>query len=66
VKHGESGFLVEAGALDAIAADLARAMDRVALDGALAESMSLAARAQAEGWRWSAVIREWVDLYPRE
>jgi hypothetical protein len=39
-------------------------MDKLAEDGALAESMSIAARARAQGWRWTHVAAEWLAGLP--
>lgn len=63
IEHGVSGILIEPTSQDEITRDLAEYMDRLALDGSLAESMSLAARARALNWRWNTVVQEWVKLY---
>ena len=61
IEHGVSGFLIEAGNADAIALGLAAHMDRLAKDGALADRMSVAARAQAQAWRWSTLAQDWLE-----
>jgi len=60
IEHGVSGFLVAADDAPRIAQGLARHMDTLALDGALAERMSLASRARAQAWRWSTLASEWL------
>lgn len=61
IEDGVSGYLVPAGAPERIAADLAERMQRLAADGALAERMSVAARQQAQGWRWDHTAQHWLD-----
>ncbi|WP_426413284.1 glycosyltransferase [Bradyrhizobium ganzhouense] len=63
VEDGVSGFLVKPLSREAIIQGLAENLDRLAMDGELAEGMSLAARKRAESWRWSAVASEWLSLY---
>ena len=65
VEHGRSGFLVEPVSIEHITSGLAACLDRLAEDGELAESMSIAARGAAEGWRWSNLARRWLASYPR-
>lgn len=60
IEHGVSGFLVAADDAARIPQGLARHMDSLALDGALAERVSLASRVRAEAWRWSTLAREWL------
>ncbi len=65
IEHGVSGYLVPAGEPDEIARGLGRHMTTLALDGALAERMSVAARAQAQSWRWSTLAHEWLAVLRR-
>jgi glycosyltransferase involved in cell wall biosynthesis len=60
IEHGVSGFLVPADDVARIPPDLARHMNSLALDGALAERISLASRVRAQAWRWSTLAREWL------
>ena len=64
IDHGRSGYLVPAGSREQIVAEIGNCMDRLAEDGALAESMSIAARAAAEKWRWSTLTSQWLAAYP--
>jgi glycosyltransferase involved in cell wall biosynthesis len=64
IEHGRSGYLVAPTSIDHITSGLAECMDQLAEDGALAESMSTAARATAQGWRWSVVAAEWLAGLP--
>ena len=64
IEDGRSGFLVKPETIEQITTDLAAAMDRLAEDGALAESMSVAGRETAEAWRWSRVAAEWLAALP--
>ena len=61
----ECGVLVEPACEDHVVQALADAMDRLALDGELAERMSLTGRARAlsEGYAWRDCIRGWIDAY---
>jgi glycosyltransferase involved in cell wall biosynthesis len=63
----ETGFLVEPRSEAYMIAELAAIMDRLALDGDLAESMSIAGRerAIADGYLWSDIVRDWRALYAR-
>jgi glycosyltransferase involved in cell wall biosynthesis len=64
IEHGRSGYLVAPTSIDHITSGLAECMDQLAEDGALAESMSTAARATAQGWRWSVVAADWLAGLP--
>ena len=64
VEDGVSGYLVAPRTRPEIVTGLARALDALAADGSLAESMSVAARKRAETWRWSVVLKTWLALYP--
>jgi glycosyltransferase involved in cell wall biosynthesis len=63
----ETGVLIEPAGEDYVIAELAKAMDRLAEDGELAERMSIAGRreAVANGFLWSGVIRDWTRVYKR-
>ena len=63
VRNNVSGYLVEPKSEDYVTSQLARSMDSIAEDGALAESMSKAARETARGWVWEDVMRDWLDAY---
>ncbi len=60
IEHGVSGFLVAADDAARIPPDLAKHMNSLALDGALAERISLASRLRAQAWRWSTLARDWL------
>ena len=60
IEHGVSGFLVAADDAARIPQDLAEHMNSLALDGALAERISLASRVRAQAWRWSTLAGEWL------
>lgn len=64
IKDGRSGYLVRPDSIEQITAGLAQAMDRLAGDGELAESMSTAARDTAQDWRWSKVAAAWLEGLP--
>ncbi len=42
---------------------MAQYLDKLALDGDLAEQMSLVSREKAQLWRWSSVMKEWTGYY---
>lgn len=63
IESGASGFLITPTDESSIVRGIAAAMDRIAMDGNLAESMSVFARARAEEWRWSRVASDWMRLY---
>lgn len=64
IEHGRSGFLIEPVSIDHITTGLAQAMDRLAEDGELAESVSRTAREAARRWRWSTLAADWLASYP--
>jgi len=64
ISHGRSGLMVKPTSIDHITTGLAECMDKLAEDGALAESMSIAARECAQGWRWTNVAAEWLAGLP--
>jgi glycosyltransferase involved in cell wall biosynthesis len=64
VDHKVSGFLIDPESVDYIISEMANRLDQLCSDGELAEQMSIAARAQAEKWRWSQIAQTWIDLYP--
>lgn len=61
----ETGILIEPLSEEHVIDGLARAMDLLAGDGVLAESMSIRARTRAldEGYLWPDVIRRWLLVY---
>jgi alpha-maltose-1-phosphate synthase len=63
----ETGILIEPLGEEYVIEGLAKAMDRLAEDGRLAEQMSAAARRRAveNGFLWSSVIRDWSTHYKR-
>jgi len=61
IEHGVSGYLVPTGTPDAIAAGLGKHMDALAADGEMADRMSIAARSQAQVWRWPTLTVDWMD-----
>lgn len=63
VEDGASGFLIPPTDVEGIISGIAGAMDRISLNGDLAERMSACARNQAETWRWTRVASDWVKLY---
>jgi glycosyltransferase involved in cell wall biosynthesis len=65
VEHGVSGYLIEPRSRDYITRQMAAHLDQLAENQELAESMSIAARAKAESWRWPKVAADWLQAYPR-
>jgi glycosyltransferase involved in cell wall biosynthesis len=63
VQHGITGFLIKPTTRDDITSRIAEFMDTLALDGALAERMSIASRDAAARWRWSAAMVQWMQSY---
>lgn len=63
VDDGVNGFLIEPKSREHITDSIAARLDTLAGDAALAESMSIAARAKAEAWRWPRIIESWAGLY---
>lgn len=63
----ETGILIEPLGEEYVIDGLAKAMDRMAEDGSLAEQMSAAGRRLAieSGFLWSSVIRDWSRHYKR-
>ncbi len=63
----ETGVLIDPVNEEHVINELAKAMDRLAEDGELAERMSIAGRQRVveNGFLWSAVIRDWIALYSR-
>jgi glycosyltransferase involved in cell wall biosynthesis len=61
----KTGILVEPLTEEYVLTELAKAMDRLAQDGEMAERMSIAGRhlANEQGFLWSALIRKWAELY---
>lgn len=65
IEHGVSGFLVPPTDRASIVTTIAAHMDRLSTDPVLAESMSQASRDSATAWRWSKLIRDWLQTYPQ-
>lgn len=63
----ETGILIEPKGEEYVILQLAASMDKLSLDGDLAENMSIAARARAydNGYLWSGVIRNWRKVYSK-
>lgn len=64
LAEADSALYVQPDSEEAVVAGIAGAMTRLARDGALAESLSVAARARAERlFTWPAVARSWQRAY---
>ncbi len=63
----ETGILIEPIGEEFVVKELAAAMDRLAEDGELAESMSEQGRVKAlrDGYVWSGVIKNWRKVYEK-
>jgi glycosyltransferase involved in cell wall biosynthesis len=63
----ECGVLIKPTNEPAVIAELAAAMDRLAMDGDLANRMGMAGRQRAidEGYSWSDLIERWIEIYRR-
>jgi glycosyltransferase involved in cell wall biosynthesis len=61
----QTGILIEPQSEQYVIDQLAASMDLLAMDGDLAESMSIEARdrAYSHGYLWSGVIRDWRKIY---
>jgi glycosyltransferase involved in cell wall biosynthesis len=61
----ESGITIEPRSREYVIDELAKAMDRLAEDGELAERMSIVGRerALAEGFLWADLINSWLAIY---
>lgn len=61
----QTGILLEPDGEQGVVQGLADALRRLAVDPALAERLSLAARAKAEhlGFSWDALLRNWTGIY---
>jgi glycosyltransferase involved in cell wall biosynthesis len=64
VDHEINGYLISPKSKDFILEELARCMDRLGENGALAESFSISGREKAEIWRWSRIAETWMNNYP--
>jgi glycosyltransferase involved in cell wall biosynthesis len=65
VENERTGYLVRPEEREQVTREMAACMDRLAEDGALAESFSIAGRERAESWRWSRTARDWLALFDR-
>jgi glycosyltransferase involved in cell wall biosynthesis len=63
IRDRISGFLIDPVSKNHILSEMAEILDRLANDGGFAEKISIAARSQADQWRWSKIIPTWIDLY---
>jgi len=63
IDNEKTGFLIEPLSKDYITDKMASCLDQLGQDGVLAENMSKLAREEAESWRWSNVMKEWMVLY---
>ena len=63
IEHEKSGFLIDPVSSQYIVTNLAKALNTLAHDPEVAESMSVAGRSRAELWRWPKVANEWVASY---
>jgi glycosyltransferase involved in cell wall biosynthesis len=63
IKDKVSGFLIDPISKDYIVLSIARCLDDLAANSELAERISIAARAQAENWRWSKIVQSWLSMY---
>jgi glycosyltransferase involved in cell wall biosynthesis len=63
----ETGILIKPTDEETVAQALADAMDKLAIDGELAERFSIAGRerAVAEAYRWQDLIERWIGVYRR-
>lgn len=63
----ECGVLIDPAGEEQVVSAIADAMDRLAIDGELAERMSAAGRrrAMSEGYAWQDCIRTWIEVYWR-
>lgn len=65
VEHGITGYLIEPKNQEYIIACIAKYLDELAVNGDLAEKMSIASRKKAQNWRWSNVINQWTCYYSK-
>ncbi len=65
VDHGITGYLIEPKSKEFIIDMMASYLDELAINGELAEKMSLAARQKAESWHWSQIMNKWTDYYTK-
>lgn len=61
--HPDRGMLVPPTDEAGVVAGLAAAMGRLAVDGALADALSIRARAAADAFGWPDVLRAWCGAY---
>ncbi len=65
IEHGVTGYLIEPKSKEFITDQIAQYLDDLAINGDLAEKMSLASRKKAELWRWSNVMKDWTGYYEK-
>jgi glycosyltransferase involved in cell wall biosynthesis len=63
IDNEETGYLIEPRSEGYITDQIAACLDQLGQDEDLAENMSKSARDKAESWRWSIVMREWIEFY---
>ncbi|MDF5719809.1 MAG: glycosyltransferase [Rhizonema sp. PD37] len=63
VENGVTGYLIEPKNQEFITNHIAKYLDELAVNGDLAEKMSIASREKAQNWRWSTVINQWTGYY---
>jgi glycosyltransferase involved in cell wall biosynthesis len=63
IDNEKTGYLIEPRSEGYITDQIAVCLDQLGQDGDLAENMSKMARDKAESWRWSIVMREWIEFY---
>ncbi len=63
VEQGVTGYLIEPKSEELITDEIAKYLDELAVNGELAEKMSIAGREKAKAWQWPNIIREWLELY---
>jgi glycosyltransferase involved in cell wall biosynthesis len=64
IEHGKSGFLIDPTSEAEIVSKIADAYRKLSHAPELANEMSIAGKARAEGWRWSRLASEWMSSYP--
>lgn len=61
VDHQENGYLVPVGEEEVMLSNMAACIDDLAHNDHKAERFSIAARAKAQAWQWTAVADEWLS-----
>ena len=63
IENEVSGYLIKPDSLENIVTEMARCLEHLASDPALARQMSANARRRAEQWKWSLLAEEWIARY---